>query len=126
MEFVDKYNKLNEDIRILKNKLNNTKTAIKIKELTKAQKQLKKELFKTYESKPEQLETDTEGKLKLQKNIVNKKYPVEFITDMIHKQFGDTSATRYIINKLQKGEEKEKIDLVSDIVKVEHKHITDE
>ncbi len=126
MEFVDKYNKLNEDIRILKNKLNNTKTAIKIKELTKAQKQLKKELFKTYEKKPEQLETDTEGKLKLQKNIVNKKYPVEFITDMIHKQFGDTSATRYIINKLQKGEEKEKIDLVSDIVKVEHKHITDE
>ena len=93
-------------------KLKDHKLTKQLKRLTKEKNSLKKTLMKMYEDNPQQLQTDTEGKI----TISNVKVPIKTSADefksLLIKHVGNTSQSRAIINFIDNPELKDKVDII--------------
>ena len=108
---INQYMKVYDELEEIKDKLNKHKLSIKLKELTKEKNKLKKTLFKLFENEPQRIELETNGKLRILKDNVKASFNEKDFKAMLINNVGDTSATRYIIQKID-SHKKEKKDVL--------------
>lgn len=105
---MSEYIKICKELDLIQNQLKELSIYKDIINLKKQKTKLAKELYKTYNNNPKQLEIDTQGKLTFEKKEVLKKPSLKQLKKMVEDEIGFTNEAKQILNLIESNKVEKK------------------